>query len=68
MRIAAMAAAAAIAGPFHADPDSNAERQARAWERDGRTADAPHMRRRAAGPQAFGLTGAGPRKPVGKAI
>ena len=63
-----MAAAAAIAGPFHADPDSNAERQARAWERDGRTADAQLMRRLAAVPQAFWFTGPGPRKHVDRVV
>jgi endoglucanase len=56
MKLVALAAAAAIAGPFYADPDSGAERQARKYEKRGRTADAQLMRRLAAVPQAFWLT------------
>jgi endoglucanase len=63
MWIAAVAAAAAIAGPFYADPDSNAERQADAWDKDGRTADAQLMRGLSKVPQAFWFT-SGTRRSV----
>jgi endoglucanase len=62
MRIAAMAAAAAIAGPFYANPDSNAERQARVWEEDGRTANAQLMQKLGDVPQAFWLTSGSSRE------
>ncbi len=64
MRLTALAAAAAIAGPFYADPDGNAERQARAWEQQGRTQDAALMRRMSQVPQAFWFTGGNARRQV----
>ncbi len=62
MKLVALAAAAALAGPFYADPDSNAERQARKYENKGRTNDARLMRSLAAVPQAFWFTGGTPRQ------
>jgi endoglucanase len=56
MQFVALAAAAAIAGPFYADPDSSAERQARKYEHRGRAAAAQLMRSLAAVPKAFWLT------------
>jgi endoglucanase len=56
MQFVALAAAAAIAGPFYADPDSSAERQARKYENRGRVAAAQLMRSLAAVPKAFWLT------------
>ena len=64
MRLTALAAAAAIAGPFYADPDSNAERQGRAWEQQGRTQDAALMQRMSQVPQAFWFTGGNARRQV----
>jgi endoglucanase len=62
MQLVALATAAAIAGPFYADPDSDAERQARRYENRGRTADAQLMRKLAAVPQAFWFTSGSPRQ------
>jgi endoglucanase len=62
MKLVALAAAAALAGPFYADPDSNAERQARKYENKGRTNDARLMRSLAAVPQAFWFTGGTPKQ------
>jgi endoglucanase len=64
MRLVAAAAAAAL---FYADPDSNAARQAKAWEQQGRTADAAVMRKLADVPQAFWFTPGSPRQ-VRKAV
>jgi endoglucanase len=58
---AALAVAAALAGPFYADPDSNAERQARKYEKRDRPAAAQLMRRLAAVPQALWLTSGSPK-------
>jgi endoglucanase len=68
MRIAGLAVAAALAGPFYVDPDSNAERQARAWEQEGRTADAQLMRRLGEVPQAFWFTTRRPRRAVDRVV
>jgi endoglucanase len=62
MHLAALAVAAALAGPFYADPDSSAERQARKYEKQGRTEDARLMRSLAAVPQAFWFTGGTPKQ------
>ena len=62
MHLAALAVAAAVAGPFYADPDSNAERQARKYEDKGRAADAQLMRKLAAVPQAFWFTSGTPKQ------
>lgn len=62
MKFVALAAAAALAGPFYADPDSNAERQARKYDKQGRTADAQLMRKLAAVPQAFWITQGTPKQ------
>lgn len=62
MQLAAVAAAAALAGPFYADPDSNAERQARKYEKQGRTEAAQLMYSMSRVPQAFWLTGGSPRQ------
>ena len=62
MHLAALAVAAAIAGPFYADPDSNAARQARKYEKQGRTADARLMRSLSRVPQAFWFTGGTPKQ------
>jgi endoglucanase len=61
MHLAALALAAAIAGPFYANPDSNAERQAHKYEDKGRSADAQLMRSLAAVPQAFWFTSGAPK-------
>lgn len=68
MRFAALAAAAVLAGPFYADPDSNAERQARKYERAGRAADARLMRSLSRVPQAFWITSGAPRKDVDRIV
>jgi endoglucanase len=68
MKLAALAAAAALAGPFYADPDSNAERQARKYESKGRAADAQLMRSLSRVPQAFWLTAGAPRKDVDRIV
>jgi endoglucanase len=62
MKFAALAAAAAMAGPFYADPDSSAERQARKYENQGRTADEHLMRSLSAVPQAFWFTAGTPKQ------
>ena len=67
MKFAALAAAAALAGPFYADPDSNAERQARKYDKQGRTEAARLMRSMAAVPQAFWFTNGTPKQ-VRKAV
>ena len=56
MKLAALAAAAALAGPFYADPDSDAERQAHRYENRDRPVAAQLMRSLSAIPQAFWLT------------
>jgi endoglucanase len=67
MKLVALAAAAALAGPFYADPDSNAERQARKYENQGRTEAARLMHSMSRVPQAFWLTGGTPKQ-VRKAV
>jgi endoglucanase len=62
MKLVALAAAAALAGLFYADPDSNAERQARKYENKGRTADAQLRRKLAGVPQAFWFTSGTPKQ------
>src|SRR5262245_19940059 len=62
MKFVALAAAAALAGPFYADPDSNAARQAKKYDEQGRTEDARLMRSMAAVPQASWLTGGTPKQ------
>jgi endoglucanase len=62
MKLVAIATAAALAGPFYADPDSNAERQARKYDKQGRPEAARLMRSMAATPQAFWFTGGAPRE------
>ena len=62
MHLAALAVAAALAGPFYADPDSNAARQADKYEKQGRTEAARLMRSMAAVPQAFWFTGGTPKQ------
>jgi endoglucanase len=62
MKLVALAAAAAIAGPLYADPDSNAARQATKYENQGRTTAARLMRSMSNVPQAFWLTGGTPRE------
>lgn len=62
MKLVALAAAAAIAGPFYADPDTNASRQAEKYERQGRPTAARLMRSMSAVPQAFWLTGGSPKE------
>jgi endoglucanase len=57
MHLVALAAAAALAGPFYADPDSNATRQASKYDKQGRPEAARLMRAMAAVPQAFWFTG-----------
>lgn len=61
MKLVALATAAALAGPFYADPDSNAERQARKYADQGRTTAARLMRSLSTMPQAFWLSGGSPR-------
>jgi endoglucanase len=67
MKFVALAAAAALAGPFYADPDTNAARQANQYEQQGRTEDARLMRSMAAVPQAFWYTNGKPKQ-VRKAV
>ena len=62
MKFVAFAAAAALAGPFYADPDSDASRQATKYEMQGRTEDARLMRSMAAVPQAFWFTNGTPKQ------
>jgi endoglucanase len=62
MKFVALAAAAALAGPFYANPDSNAERQARKYDKQGRTEAARLMRKLAAVPQAFWFTSGSPKQ------
>ena len=54
--------AAALAGPFYADPDSNAERQAHKYANQGRPEAARLMRSMAAQPQAFWYTNGTPKQ------
>ena len=61
MKLAALAAAAAVAGPFYADPDSNAERQARSTRTRAGPRRAAHARARRV-PQAFWFTGGTPKQ------
>jgi endoglucanase len=62
MKLVALAsAAAAIAGPFYADPDGNAASQAEKYDRQGRPTAARLMRSMSRVPQAFWLTGGTPR-------
>ncbi len=71
MKLVALATAAALAGPFYADPDSNASRQANKYDRQGRPEAARLMRSMAAVPQAFWFTGGTPnqvRKGVKRAV
>jgi endoglucanase len=62
MNLVALATAAALAGPFYADPDSNAARQASKYEKQGRPEAARLMRSMAAVPQAFWFTGGTPKQ------
>jgi len=62
MKLVALATAAALAGPFYANPDSNAERQARKYEKQGRPEAARLMYSLSRVPQAFWLTGGSPRE------
>lgn len=62
MNLVALATAAALAGPFHADPDANASRQANTYEKQGRPEAARLMRSMAAVPQAFWFTGGTPKQ------
>jgi endoglucanase len=62
MNLVALATAAALAGPFYADPDSNASRQASKYEKQGRPEAARLMRAMAAVPQAFWFTGGTPEQ------
>lgn len=62
MKLVALATAAALAGPFYADPDSNASRQARTYENQGRPTAARLMWALSKVPQAFWFTGGTPRE------
>ena len=62
MKLVALATAAALMGPFYADPDSNASRQAKKYDRQGRPEAARLMREMAAVPQAFWFTSGTPRQ------
>src|SRR5262245_37205173 len=62
MKLVALATAAALAGPVYADPDTNAERQARKYDQQGRPEAARLMRSMAAVPQAFWFTGGTPKQ------
>jgi hypothetical protein len=71
MKLVALAAAAALTGPFDADPDSNAARQAEKYERQGRPTAARLMWSLSRVPQAFWLTGGSPkevRRDVGRIV
>ena len=62
MKLVALATAAALAGPFYADPSSNAEWQARKYDKQGRPEAARLMRSMAAVPQAFWFTSGTPKQ------
>ena len=62
MKLVALATAAALAGPFYADPNSNAERQARKYDKQGRPEAARLMRSMAAVPLAFWFTSGTPKQ------
>ena len=62
MKLVALATAAALAGPFYADPDTNASRQANKYEKQGRPEAARLMRSMAAVPQALWFTGGSPKQ------
>ncbi len=62
MKLVALAAAAALAGPFYADPDGNAADQARKYDEQGRAAEARLMWALSRVPQAFWFTGGSPRE------
>jgi endoglucanase len=67
MKFVALAAAAALAGHFYADPDSNAARQADKYDEQGRPEAARLMRSMAAVPQASWFTNGTPKQ-VRKAV
>jgi endoglucanase len=62
MKFVALATAAALAGPFYANPDSNAERQARKYEKQGRPEAARLMHSLSRVPQAFWFTSGSPKQ------